>query len=118
MRALGVLLAIVLACTLFLGAPAFAQAQRPDDAKQKVTSKDPGTKPLWLLQHNKPKARSSFPKHKKGEKSAGFCSIDCGDGSGGITWARDVQDCACQCADLCSSDCFAWEVYGPGTAYC
>lgn len=115
MRALGVLAIIAVSCTLVQGTAAYAQAQRPESSKQEVTAKDPEAKP-FMLQKKGP-ARSSFPHHKKGEKMAGTCSIDCG-GYGYETWAWDVQDCACQCSSLCASDCFAWEVGGPNTAYC
>ncbi len=119
MKTRGVLLSIVVAGALFLvDAPqAFAGEQpRQVRSQEEGSSTDSDVKP-YKLNYRQGKARSKFPSSKSGEKAAGWCDIDCG-GYGTVTWAEDVGDCACQCASYCSSDCFAWEVGGPNTAYC
>jgi hypothetical protein len=120
MRAFGVLVTIVAAGILFVGASkASAQTQRPEVGVQKTASDNFDFKRVFPSSHGKAKARRSFThRGKPGEKMAGWCSIDCGNGDGTVVWAGDVGDCACQCAGYCGSDCFAWEVNGPNTAYC
>jgi hypothetical protein len=122
MRALGVVVTIVAAGILFMGASkasAQTRPQRPEAGVQKTAPGDFDLKRVFRPEAGKAKARRSFShRGKPGEKVAGWCSIDCGNGDGAITWAGDVGDCACQCAGYCGSGCFAWEVYGPGTAYC
>jgi hypothetical protein len=122
MRALGVLMAVVAAGTLFVGAPnqAFAQTQKPGFSEQDKGNADFDMGKFFKRLHGgRPSARRVFTPGKPGEKVSGSCSIDCGNGDGTIVWAFDVGDCACQCASYCGSDCFAWEVANPeNNAYC
>lgn len=116
MRVFGSFVIAVAVCALLLGAaPSQAKGPRPQQTKPQPTSQV--DKPN-LFDNTPARAHGSFPKPTKpGQKMAGWCSIDCG-GYGTTVWAENVGDCACQCSSYCGSGCFAWEVYGSGTAYC
>jgi hypothetical protein len=117
MRAFGVCLTVVAVCILFLApAAASADVRGPRAGEDGSVSDEPGPRPRPVAPRKGP--TSTFPGNRSGEKEAGWCSIDCGDGTGGITWAWDVLDCACQCSSLCGDACWAWEVNGPDIAFC
>lgn len=114
----GGLLVLAAASFLFLQGH-MAKAEQKVTVNKQVTSAAKPAAPVANPAVKKAgKAGGYFPSSRNGKKDIGICSISCNDGSGGDTFAFDVQDCACQCAGACGGSCVGVDLDTGELAFC